>query len=167
MKRNEAEEKAIKKIQNLNESDFQRLGKMIRSSNWEYVGSNGNDDGDEAYWMRFSNEFEMISSTSYGENYFLVQETTMDLSTLKCEVDSVISFGDCTSNGDWDADNETHLASIIESVAFSLLGHGGHNETVYNEDLTDMMAEEKIDYQTAVNNCFAKIAHNRDIPFKK
>jgi hypothetical protein len=166
MDRNQAEELAINVIKNLTQSDFNLLGNMIRNEEWTYVGSMSTNCGDEASWMRFKNEqFEIISSQSYGEHYFLVHETTMDLDTLKNVVDSVMGFGDGTSGGSKNANIELDLAAIIESIAFSLPGHGGNNDTILNEDLQETMDTENIDFETAINRAFFKVASNYDIPF--
>lgn len=166
MDRNKAEDLAINVIKNLTESDFTLLGNMIRNEDWSYVGSMSNNCGDDAYWMRFrNNQFEMITSQSYGEHYFLVQETIMDLDTLKNVVDSVMGFGDGTSGGSKNANIQLELAEIIESIAFSLPGHGGNNDTILNEDLQDLMDTDHIDFEQAINRSFLKVANNYDIPF--
>lgn len=172
--RNQAEELAIQKIQELTEDRFNILGQMLRSEKWDYVGSMSKHNADEAYWMRFKdNEFTMITCDSYGEGrYSLIQKTVMDLDVLKRYVESVISFGDGTSNGTFDPNTDIGLAAIIESIAHSLPAHGGENEVLENTDLSKYdeyldpeCSIEIIDYEKALNDQFKKIADIYDIPF--
>jgi hypothetical protein len=169
--RNIFEQKALSKIQTLTQAQFESLAlKTMKDSSWQYVGSNSKSDGDDAHWMRFSNgSFESITSSTYGngQEYYLVQETNMDLDTLKKVSQSVISSGDATSGGDHDPDTDEGLAQIINGIAFNLPGHGGENEIVTNPQISQESERLNIPVgDRLINTLFAEVADRYDIPFK-
>jgi len=165
---NEANQKVLNKIESLTNTRYNKLLSKTLSTQWDYVGSQGKNDGNDAHWMRiYADCVQVVTSTTYGENgeYFLAQETVIDLELLKSMAESVIPFGDCIQEND--PETEDGLANIINNICFNMVSHGcDDTDTVSNFDMSlenDDFNEKKEHY---VNLAFNDVAERYDIPFE-
>lgn len=158
---------AINKINELTQAEFVRISLINAKPTWQYVGSNGKDDGKDAQWIIFlDGSFTSITSSTYGDGdeYFLVQETVMDLHTLRGVAESVIPFGDCVA--DLDPSLDSDLSEIINNIAHCLPAHGGHTEVIINPKLSEEAKKLKTSsIEELINKLFSRAVSVYNLPF--